>query len=146
MSDVRIFKAFGDSPRPGPRSSPAPSQTVELVSDLEPSERIDERLTRLEHVPGNGVWAKRRALGEGNSLGLIRGQGGAGCSYIIQARVPDPALQPALVRRIENEDEIQKFEAQARSWADNETEQDEAEQETMHASMLIRLTPKGVTR
>lgn len=126
MSDVKIFQMFGGSPKVKP-----PAQTVELVSDLSPSERLDDRLTRLEHVPGNGVWAKRRALGEGNQLGLVRGDSGGGCSYVIQARVPDPALQPAHVRRLEDDDEIQELEAQTRSWADAEDEQDEQEQATV---------------
>lgn len=140
VSEVKIFRQFGSAaavPKHPPSTSPGGiGDSVTLASDLEG--KIDDRLTRLEHVPGNGVWAKRRALGDGNLLGLVRGNSGGGCAYIIQARVPDPALQETRVRRLERDDEAQEQHAKVytapsldrddeiRSWADDEVEAEEA--------------------
>lgn len=149
MSNVRIFRMNGgdlyrtaasaarrDQPQAKQERFAAPQ--AELVSDLlEQGERLDERLTKIEHVPGNGVWAKRRALGEGNRLGLVRGYAGSGCGYIIQARVPDPALQTVQVRRDEREDVEETQEA--RSWADEITYEDaDAEQAAATVSVSAK--------
>lgn len=104
----------------GSAPGPAPAQQAELAADIGHHDGVDDRLTRLEHVPGNGAWAKRRALGEGNRLGLIRGDSGGGCAYVIQARVPEPALQQVSVRRSER-DEAEATQ-EVRSWADEESD------------------------
>lgn len=143
MSDVRIFRMGGGAPARGSSSSSPHGHRLATASADAPSEidsvaapDVDKRLLSLEHVDGDGVWAKRRRIGEGNRLGLVRGHYGGSCGYVIQVREPIAPTQPVHVRDLSREDVEEK--QTVRSWADEIEFADDAEVETQTVGVGVK--------
>jgi hypothetical protein len=136
VSDVRIFRMGGSPSRAGSGGNVTASSSRPDEIDAVAAPDVDKRLLRLEHVEGDGVWAKRRRLGEGNRLGLVRGNYGSGGGYVIQVREPIAPTQPVHVRDRSREDVEQ--EQTVRSWADEIELADEAELAPQTQGVTVR--------